>query len=268
MTVTQTMRGEFTRQSLPALVQYLAQCKLSGEFILQHQARTSIIYLDRGKLVDAVCEGKNGQEAFFEIMNYEQGTFTFQVGLSVFDSRIEASLEYLLLNVAYRQDVGKPSLDENTVLQMSNEMPDHLMLNPDETRITARINGQRNLGFIARVLGLDPDHVVQTVGHLIDRGVLEIKTNIESSQPETVADSNIHSELIHQVRTILTRLVGPMAEFKIRDALHEFGYSSFEELKARQVSGFLEALSNVILKHKKEQFLNLTKGLGDHHERH
>jgi response regulator RpfG family c-di-GMP phosphodiesterase len=98
--------GALSEMGLPDLSQILSQGKKSGRLTLRHDDEQGEVHFESGDIIHAQFRGKTGQEAFFELLTVEQGSFSLDPSFQPAEHTIKASVESLLLE-------GIRRLDEN-----------------------------------------------------------------------------------------------------------------------------------------------------------
>jgi len=265
MNKTEKLRGEFGRDSLPGLIQYLAHLGVSGELTLRTPGSTTplgAVSLDRGKVVDARMGPRSGQEALFHALNLERGQFSFVEGPSAFDSTIEVSLESLLLGAAYWQDTHPelpPVTPESVPRLKLDEIQGNIRFTPPELMLTTRINGQRSVSLLAQSYRLELEVALGAVGTLMGKGIVDLVPELRP---------RVDPAFWTQLEPLLTRLSGPMARFKLQDALEKVGLIEREQLETAQVSAFLDALEGTLTPAKRPVFQEQVQALRERHAGH
>jgi len=65
------------------------------------------IYLDSGRVVDAIYSGLRGEEAFYQIIGWEDGTFNLDPDVLMLGSTINRSTDGLIMEGLRRLDESK-----------------------------------------------------------------------------------------------------------------------------------------------------------------
>jgi response regulator RpfG family c-di-GMP phosphodiesterase len=105
VTPTAGVSGSLTDMAIPDLVQILAQGRKTGRLrITAPGGRTGEVHFLDGRLVNAACDGRTGEEAFYAMLSIEQGTFALDPDFRPATVLIQASAEALLLEGMRRID--------------------------------------------------------------------------------------------------------------------------------------------------------------------
>jgi hypothetical protein len=186
--------------SLVDLFQLLAASSRTGRLEVDHPQGKARVYFDKGKVVHADFDHKVGEEAVFALFSDEKGSFEFVLGLPAPQRSIESSTDNLMLDAIRRVDEAKrdrevtasqitaPSSTSKTSISRSasntvvpvfaNNAPDAggLTLNGNEVMVLRVIDGEKDIGKIARETDLEVPHVKEIVERLIQVGALEVRT--------------------------------------------------------------------------------------------
>lgn len=79
-----TFAGNLGFVSIFDAVQVIENAKMTGLLVLKSDMHLANVSFNDGKIVDAECNGRNGSNAFKEIVEIASGTFEFQVSESEF----------------------------------------------------------------------------------------------------------------------------------------------------------------------------------------
>jgi len=74
-----TFAGNLGYVSIFDAVQVIENAKMTGLLVLKSDMHLANISFNEGKIVDAECNGRNGQSAFREVIELDSGTFEFNV---------------------------------------------------------------------------------------------------------------------------------------------------------------------------------------------
>ena len=74
-----TFAGNLGFVSIFDAVQVIENAKMTGLLVLKSDMHLANVSFNEGKIVDAECNGRNGSNAFKEIVELSSGTFEFQV---------------------------------------------------------------------------------------------------------------------------------------------------------------------------------------------
>jgi Domain of unknown function (DUF4388) len=250
MSEQQRMQGEFTRDSLPALLQYFALLNSTGELLLRSVSNAAAISLNYGRVVDARSRTRAGQAAFFEAMGFESGKFAFRPGSPTQALTITDPLDRLLLESSYQRDVQRMTVDEpliepDSVLVVSgHSSAEKLTLDPAQLRLIMQSNAERNAAQIASALGLSLDELRAVALKLFRMGLLEIRAPKRSP---------LAPAFVEELHKGLVTIVGPVAKLVAEDAAADVGVG-LNELDSSKLRAFFEALDRMLDAGQRERF--------------
>jgi response regulator RpfG family c-di-GMP phosphodiesterase len=96
--------GSLTEMSLPDLVQILAHGRKTGQLKLRMGPHQGEIHFVTGEIYNALFEKLRGEEAFFQMLKFKDGTFSLNPGFTSDTKVINMSAEMLLLEGMRRMD--------------------------------------------------------------------------------------------------------------------------------------------------------------------
>ena len=100
------MKGELQDGLLSDLIQLFSQNKETGRLYLEGTSSTASLYFINGELSDAECGSHGGEEAFFHLMQINEGRFSYQRGVSSNHQRIHRSAQHLIMDTLRLLDEG------------------------------------------------------------------------------------------------------------------------------------------------------------------
>jgi tetratricopeptide (TPR) repeat protein len=86
-----TLAGNLGFVSIFDAVQVIESAKMTGLFVLKNETLLASVSFNDGKIVDAECNGHNGQSAFKDIIEVGSGTFEFSLSENEFPVVISIS---------------------------------------------------------------------------------------------------------------------------------------------------------------------------------
>lgn len=103
--ITQGITGKLSVISFTEIVQAIVFTQRTGTIILNRPGGDAgWVYFDKGQVVAAAAEGQEGEEAFFALMRWSTGTFTFEAGERDAPRNIESEVMGLMMEGARRMD--------------------------------------------------------------------------------------------------------------------------------------------------------------------
>ncbi|MDF1565523.1 MAG: response regulator [Deltaproteobacteria bacterium] len=91
-----SIRGTLDEIKLEDIVSILGDAGRSGQIHVEGKNRSGEIFLDRGRVVNAVFESIRGEEAFTGILTIRRGRFTFNPQVEVLDRAMDEAAEEIL----------------------------------------------------------------------------------------------------------------------------------------------------------------------------
>ncbi|MCX7944320.1 MAG: DUF4388 domain-containing protein [Deltaproteobacteria bacterium] len=99
--------GSLSEISIPDILQILSNARRTGLLSITSSKGTGEIYLDSGRIVDAIFGGLRGEEAFYQIVGWEDGTFSLDPDVLMLGSTINRSTDGLIMEGLRRLDESK-----------------------------------------------------------------------------------------------------------------------------------------------------------------
>ncbi len=252
MTNTNDLQGDFTKTSLPSLLQYLGMIGATGELVLNIPPEdTAVISIEKGKLIDARYREHSGQQAFFQVMQTQRGYFQFRTGAIDIKSSIDSSLEHLLMGAVAFEHARTQFKPGDIPSIVPSATSGNINLQAAQLRVVAMIDGQRSISQIATVVHGSVGDVTGLVSQLVESGLVAVKNQTVEA---------INRQFFEDLRPRVSSLVGPMAQIMMIDAAERLGYS-LENMDKRLVRPFLTELHKEIPSNQMKQFVVLVEPL-------
>jgi len=99
--------GSLSEISIPDILQILSNARRTGLLSISSSRGVGEIYLDSGRVVDAIYSGLRGEEAFYQIIGWEDGTFNLDPDVLMLGSTINRSTDGLIMEGLRRLDESK-----------------------------------------------------------------------------------------------------------------------------------------------------------------
>jgi response regulator RpfG family c-di-GMP phosphodiesterase len=96
--------GQLSEMDIPAIVQILGAGRKTGRITLENKGETAVIEMEEGRLVNAIIDDLKGEEAFYKILYWEEGSFTIDPTAEVTERLINMSIDSLMLEGYRRMD--------------------------------------------------------------------------------------------------------------------------------------------------------------------
>ena len=189
-----SLQGSFEVLGFADVVNLLAHKRESGRLRIRGPGIATDFFFDGGRLT-AADDGEaqppssekeartRVEEAFFEILAHERGTFEFQTGTTTpWTAGLAASVERVLAEANRRLEEWReietviPNMDlrPRVVQELAGES---VTIDADSWRLLVSIDGRRNLHALARKLGLSRFEARRLLRGLIESGLAEIDTD-------------------------------------------------------------------------------------------
>ncbi len=111
--------GSLTEMALPDIIQIMGAGRKTGRIILEHNGRSCSIDMEDGQVVNASVDDLKGEEAFYRILYWNEGSFTIDPTAEISERMITVSYESLMLEGYRRMDeAGKGEEGEEDEIQL------------------------------------------------------------------------------------------------------------------------------------------------------
>jgi hypothetical protein len=104
--------GNLSEFGVVALLQLPGTNHLSGKLILEHAGNTAEFFYDRGKLTHAVLGEVTGKDVLVEVIDWQEGDFTFDSTAGIDEISINQDLQNTLMWALKERDERKKNKDE------------------------------------------------------------------------------------------------------------------------------------------------------------
>jgi Domain of unknown function (DUF4388) len=252
MTNANDLQGDFSKSSLPSLLQYLGMIGATGELVLSiPPVDKAVISLERGKLVDARYREHTGQQALFQVMQTSNGFFQFKTGIVDVKSSIDSSLEHLLMGAAAFEHARTQFQPNDIPSIIPSSTSGNINLQAAQLRVVAMIDGSRSISQLATSVRGSVGDVTALISQLVESGLVAVKTKTVQA---------VNPQFFEDLRPRISSLVGPMAQIMMVDAAERLGHN-LENLDKRLVRAFLTELHKEIPSNQMKQFVVLVQPL-------
>jgi hypothetical protein len=199
--IGQPIASTFSRDGLPDLLRSVAERGESGQLTLTSRSLRAIVHFDRGTLIGARFGTNAGEEAFMRILALEAGTCNFESGRASAVT-IKHPLEHLLASayVSERLTQEPVPITERTVLSSHEaEASKPVNLMRIHWQVIKHVDGERNLGQIAELVGLSVAQLERPVRDLTVAGLI----GISNDQPVVGKSTSIKPPVSEAIKTNL-----------------------------------------------------------------
>lgn len=116
-------RGQLNDLKIPDILQLIVSRPVPMLIRLDGPRGEGCIEIENGQVIHARCNGRVGEEAFFEIAGWDQGAFEVINVLCPQERTITASLNNLLINAAGRMEQSQPAAAEQDAAPEADFLP-------------------------------------------------------------------------------------------------------------------------------------------------
>lgn len=97
-----SVTGNLAEISLPDIVQLLSNSRKTGMLVLRHGEEEAKVFINNGAVINCFHKGKDGEDAFFLLLEWEAGEFALETDVTMPEQKITLSTENLMLE-GFRQ---------------------------------------------------------------------------------------------------------------------------------------------------------------------
>ncbi len=193
------LKGSIREFNVPDVVQFLSGSEKTGRLRLRASqsgaadaadsadaadaAEGSIVF-DEGTVVHAELGGSVGEDAFFDLILWGEGQFSFDPDVEPTEKTVRQSSINLLLEGARRKDewsvlsqhIPDMGLVPEFVLPGDNETGQQITLNTSEWIVLSKIDGQRNLKEIAEAASLSEYNTCRLIYPLVANKLIRLSS--------------------------------------------------------------------------------------------
>ena len=183
---TSELGGSIREFNITDIVQFLSGSEKTGRLkvkALGTGAEGTIVFSE-GTVVHAESGAIVGEEAFFDLMLWSEGQFTFEPDVVPNEKTVRQSSTNLLLEGARRKDewgvlsqhVPDMRLVPEFVLPDEHETGQQITLNTSEWVVLSKIDGERTLEEIAKAAALSEYHTCRLIYPLVANKLIRLRT--------------------------------------------------------------------------------------------
>ena len=183
------LEGSIREFNVSEIVQFLSGTEKTGKLRLRASpsgAEGSILFAE-GMVVHAELGGSVGEDAFFDLMLWGEGQFSFDPDVEPTEKTVRQSSTNLLLEGARRKDewsvlsqhIPDMGLVPEFVLPGDNETGQQITLNTGEWVVLSKIDGQRNLKEVALAASISEYHTCRLIYPLVVNKLIRLRSRRE-----------------------------------------------------------------------------------------
>lgn len=249
--------GNLQQISLVDLLQIFSLNHKSGILTIGRGRERGTLYLRDGRVVNARSGVVEGLKAFYRLLLWEEGKFSFSPGLSDTDALINTSTDHLIMEGLRQcdemaaQSASLPARDAQLALRIPRErLPQGLR--PATLEILMKLEYCPRVGDLLDQCSLPDFEILQVLRVLLEKGVVE-----QRSQVETVVPG-------HQSLLSPTEILEVRDRFGDREALLETATAKLVLVASdpAQVRHFLATLQGIVEFEPEDDFLVAGRELG------
>jgi hypothetical protein len=175
-----TMQGDLGEYALTDLVQFLHGTRKQGYLQLhsEQQRHESGLYFAGGEVVHAHCPPNEGERAFYQLLRWQQGRFSFFKDRHPPFQTIGSELKGLLLEGMRRLDeyrqlcAALPPFATVLHVERDSRKVENIRINQGAWRLLALINGRRTIAEVIDQYGRDELVAVRAIGLMLQHGLV------------------------------------------------------------------------------------------------
>jgi two-component system chemotaxis response regulator CheB len=97
-------QGKILGLQLTDIIQMNCLSRLTTALEITRDGERGVIYLNEGEIIHAECGDREGAEAFYKILSWQEGEFVSKIGIAPKSQTINQSWEHLLVEAMRRND--------------------------------------------------------------------------------------------------------------------------------------------------------------------
>lgn len=214
------MQGNLQDMAVADLIQQYCQDQKTARLTIEHEDGQGLLFFREGGVVHAACPGLSGEQAVYEMLMWEQGTFTMETGVEAPDATITRTWSGLLMEGMRYQDEARLKAEQEEARRKAEEEEARLKAEQAEKVQTKEEKDMaENLGDILKELagevsGYISSAVVGVDGlNIADHTAAKIDLEITSAQVAL---------FLQQVDLTVTKLDAGMVEENLLTGQHAF----------------------------------------------
>jgi predicted regulator of Ras-like GTPase activity (Roadblock/LC7/MglB family) len=180
------LQGNIHDMSVADLIQHNCDDRKKAQLSINHNGKEAAIYFMDGNVVHASLGAKEGEEVVYEILGWEEGTFSLNSDVDSPKKSIERSWGGLLMEGAKRLDEQKFS--GSSVLEDPNQNKEVINMAGKIEDLLQEMSGEMNGLIAATIAGMDGINIAQYSNGKVDldavTGQLTIFVKLVSSSSE------------------------------------------------------------------------------------
>ena len=207
-------QGSLKELPLPDIIQLVSVSGKTGRFTLTRESDRGAIYLKNGQMVHAAVGDLVGEEAIYALSIWNSGEFQFDPGDEPERQTITKSNTNLLMEAARRLDEWRvlskkiPSVDHVPELLARENRHEQVTLTPHEWMLITKIDGQRSIAEIGRLLNMSSFDAAKILYGMITGELVHLKKKPERNPDE---ENGQLVDLAARIRAVAEEFIGDSA---------------------------------------------------------
>jgi hypothetical protein len=217
-------QGSLKELPLPDIIQLVSVSGKTGKFTLTRDSDRGFIFLKNGQMVHATVGDLIGEEAIYSLAIWNHGEFQFTPSEEPDRQTITKSNTNLLMEAARRLDEWRvlskkiPSVDHVPELLARENRHEQVTLNPQEWMLITKIDGDRSITEIGRILNISSFDVAKILYGMITAELVQLKKKFQRNPDE---ENGELVDLAARIRAVAEECIGDSAHKTIeRHFLH------------------------------------------------
>ncbi|MBI4650125.1 DUF4388 domain-containing protein [Candidatus Desantisbacteria bacterium] len=256
------LEGDLSHFSLPDIIQLIGMGKRTGMLGLKRGKDEGVIYFNDGQPVHAIYNTLKGEEAAYNLFNWNHGSFKFENSIAAPSETITMNWMNLIMEGARHVDemekiktkIPSPAIVFEVVEEINKEGSD-INLNPKEWNVLSLIDGKRTCSEIIDKTGYGELETLKIMYELLSADLIfknetkheePFKEEIIKSKIIKILTDNLGKDAKNIEKKILTIKLNNKDDFmEICNKIEKFVFLFVDNTKAKDIK---EKLLNIISK--------------------
>lgn len=179
------LQGSIREFGLSDIVQFLGSSRKTGRLDMtdSESRRRAAVYFEEGSIVHAEVGSSTGEEAFFELMRWNDGEFSFEPEATSEEASVRLNGATLLMEGARRSDewelLSKYIPDTNWIPEFvppdESQTGKQIMLNTSEWIVLSKIDGERSVKELAEAANITEYNTCRLLYPLVANHLIRLR---------------------------------------------------------------------------------------------
>jgi hypothetical protein len=176
-----SLDGRIEDFSLADVFQLITMGSRTGLLRVAFDGRIAVVAFENGEAVSAALNKLSGENAVYEMFNWNEGEFTFDPAGNIPEHNISMDTQNLIMESVRQLDewvkFGEVIPDTAYVPALasdSRERTENLTLQASEWKVLSMTDGRNSVSDISRKVGFSEFETTQIIYNLVNKGLLEI----------------------------------------------------------------------------------------------